>query len=221
MNLSIILAIIIGVLVIAIIIIIKKLREANIALNTLESDYKEWQEEFTYTRRELDRCKEQIKVYEKTEEDTPTINLVNKTIKKNPIYKGKRALVGDYMDISSDNTIKVLQSFGITVDIVRSGEDIIDKIKHGYNYDIIFTNNVYNKGCDGYNTLLQLKEIKNFNTPVVIHTVSSNQRDTFINHYGFDEYIEKPLDQEKVKPILDKFFKNKKGASTNDRKRNR
>lgn len=221
MNLSIILSVIICVLVVVIILIIDKLHETNITLNTLESEYKEWQEEFIYTKRELDRCKEQIRVYEKTEEDTPTIKLVNKTIKKNPIYKGKRALVGDYMDTSSENTIKVLQSFGLTVDIVRSGEDIIDRIKHDYNYDIIFTNNVYDKGCDGYHTLLQLKEIKNFNIPVVIHTVSFNQRNTFIHHYGFDEYIEKPLDQEKVKPILDKFFKNKKGASKNDRKRNR
>lgn len=136
-----------------------------------------------------------------------TIKLsTNRRIKVNPIYRGKRALVGDYNELSSENTIKILKSLGITVDIVRTGDDIVDKIKHGYKCDIIFTNNIYKEGSDGPNTLYKLKEIDGFNIPVVIHTISENERHYFVDVCEFNDYIVKPLTQEKVKPILDKFL---------------
>ena len=79
-------------------------------------------------------------------------------------------------------------------------------IKNGFKYDLIFTNNQYEKGVTGPNTLDKLKQIKGFKTPVIIHTVDFNKRETYIKEYGFDEYIEKPLNTEKVKPILNKFL---------------
>ena len=94
----------------------------------------------------------------------------------------------------------------MTVDIVRSSEDIIDKIKHGYKCDIIFTNNIYKKGPKGPEMLSKLRDIEGFNIPVVIHTISDNERYYFIDVCGFDEYVVKPLSQEKIKPILDKFL---------------
>ena len=102
-----------------------------------------------------------------------------------------------------------MNSFGIKVDIVRSGKDIIDRIKHGYKYDAIFTNNVY-KNFSGLETLNQLREIDNFHTPIIIHTITQNARHEFVDEDGFDEYIEKPLNIEKVTPILKKFFDKKK-----------
>ena len=82
----------------------------------------------------------------------------------------------------------------------------VDKIKHGYECDVIFTNNVYKHGGSGSATLYELKQIKDFDIPVVIHTISENERNHFIDDCGFDEYIVKPLNQEKVKPVLDKLF---------------
>lgn len=221
MYLYILLIGIIIALILIIIILIKNLNSERIMYDTLEKDYNDWSEELRFSKREVDRLKEQIKVYEKDEEEKPDIIINNKKIKKSSIYKGYKVLVGDYIEISSENTMKMLQSYGITVDIVRTGEDIVDRIKHGYKYDIIFTNNIYNKGYDGRTTLDNLKEIKGFNTPVVIHTINQNERNKFVNIYGFDEYIAKPLDQDKLKPVLDKFLKKKKGDSSNVRKRNR
>ena len=54
--------------------------------------------------------------------------------------------------------------------------------------------------------LAELKRIEGFNIPVVLHTISKNKRDYFINEIGFDEYIEKPITQEKIKPILEKIL---------------
>lgn len=189
-----------------VLILLHRIHIIKDAYDTLDKSNLKLKEEMVFYKNEIERYKEQIKVYEKNEEDYNYVTIYNKKIKKNNLFKGKRALVGDYIDSSSDTTIKILQSFGMKVDIVRSGKDIIDKIKHGYECDIIFTNNVYKNGESGPSTLYQLKEIKNFDIPVVIHTISDNEREHFINDCGFDEYIVKPLNQEKVKPVLDKLL---------------
>ena len=196
-----ILIFIIFLLILCIIKLFNTIKEKDITYNTLENDYKDWKEEFEYTKRELERCKIQIDVLEKEEE--------NRIPKKKNLYKGKRVIVGDYDKFSSQNTKEVLNSFGIKVDIVRSGKDIIDRIKHGYKYDAIFTNNVY-KNFSGLETLNQLRKIENFHTPIIIHTITQNARHEFVDEDGFDEYIEKPLNIEKVTPVLKKFFDKKK-----------
>ena len=189
-----------------VLILLHKIHIIKNAYDTLDKSYLKLQEKMQYYENEIERYREQIKFYERNEEDHNYVMIYNKKIKKNNLFKGKRALVGDYIESSSDITIKVLQSFGIKVDIVRSGKDIIDKIAHGYKCDIIFTNNVYKNGGSGESTLYKLKEIKDFDTPVVIHTISDNEREHFIDDCGFDEYIVKPLNQEKVKPILEKLL---------------
>ena len=45
----------------------------------------------------------------------------------------------------------------------------------------------------GSKCLAELKRIEGFNIPVVLHTISKNKRDYFINEIGFEEYIEKPI----------------------------
>lgn len=210
MTLYLILICIIAILLIIIINLVKKIKATNILYKTLQNDYNEWKEEFDFAKNEVKRCNEQISIYEKLQEDYDFVIINDKKIKIKPIYKGKRALIGDYDKWSSENTMKILKTYGITVDVVRSGKDIVEKIKHGYKCDIIFTNNIYKNGDSGSATLDKLKELKEFNTPVVIHTVSDNERHKFINIDGFDEYVVKPLNQDKVKPILDKFFQQNK-----------
>lgn len=125
---------------------------------------------------------------------------------KEPIYEGKKALIGDYMVSSYTNTKKVLQSLGFTVDVEKRQDDVINRISYGNDYDIIFTNNVYPDGS-GPDLLKELKSFEGFSTPVVIHTISKNQREYFEDYLGFDGYIEKPVSPDDLKPILEKIFK--------------
>ena len=108
---------------------------------------------------------------------------------------------------SFSNTKKVLKSLGFSVDVVRNKEDVINKVKYENYYDIIFSNNVYPDGS-GSDCLKELRSLENFSTPVIIHTITENARDYFINVIGFDEYITKPLTQSKVKYALENIFKN-------------
>ncbi len=115
-----------------------------------------------------------------------------------------KVLVGDYMPSSITNTINVLESMGIKVDVAKSGVGIIRKIKQGNKYDLIISNNVYDKGnCDGYKTMTMLKAIKGFNTPVVVLTVSIGQRNEFMSK-GWDDYMEKLLTQQQVLNVFTK-----------------
>lgn len=135
-----------------------------------------------------------------------TFNTCSGEIKKDPIYKDKRVLIGDYLSSSYINTENVLRSLGFSIDIVPTIKDVVEKIKYGEHYDIIFSNNFYHDGS-GQKCLEQLKELENFNTPIVIHTIDKGKRDFFVNQIGFDDYIEKPVTLEKVKPILERLVK--------------
>ena len=59
-------------------------------------------------------------------------------------------------------------------------------------------------------TIDQLKEIDGFDIPVIILTVSRNERSHFINDLGFDEYLEKPIDIAKAKSALCSVIKDLK-----------
>lgn len=194
-------------LLVLLIIIIDSAKKANEDNKRLTNIIDELQDIIEYQTREIDRSNNQIQYYEKAESDIKFVKIGSKEIKKNFIYKGKRVLVGDYIEESYNNTLNVLKSYGITVDLVHKGTDIVDKIKHGYKCDLIFTNNIYRHGYDGPTTLEELKQIKGFKIPVIIHTISFNKRNYFVNECGFDDYIEKPLDQKKIKKILEKYLK--------------
>lgn len=61
-------------------------------------------------------------------------------------------------------------------------------------------------GFNGPKLLENLRNLKNFNIPVVIHTISKGERKHFIDELGFDEYIEKPIRYEDIERVLKKFL---------------
>ena len=51
-------------------------------------------------------------------------------VNKDPIFEGKRVLVGETVPLFANNTKNVLQSLGFKVDIVPTGKDIINAITY-------------------------------------------------------------------------------------------
>lgn len=159
--------------------------------------------EYDYYKNEYEKMKDVLNVnYEVNKIDD--FEPLNK-IKYNPIYKGKKALIGDYLTYSSNITKTVLESLGFEVTVAISSAEVIRRIKNNEKYDIIFSNNIYRDGT-GPECLSKLKEIEGFSTPVVIHTVTKNAKYHFVNELGFDAYIEKPVTQDKILPILKKLL---------------
>lgn len=163
----------------------------------------------------IKRKKEQEK-YEKENRAKERINW-NKKIKKNLEIKLEekpnkklKVLIADYNSGMISITDSVLESIGVETYLVESGYDILDLIKDGEKYDAIITNNIFRNCPDSYVILDQLKEIDGFDIPVIILTVSRNERSHFINDLGFDEYLEKPIDIAKAKSALCSVIKDLK-----------
>lgn len=127
----------------------------------------------------------------------------NKNIKYTTNRKIK-VLIGDYTDSMAPFTNSVLRNMGIETEVVPTASDIIDRVKDGNDYDLIITNNTYSNGESG-EKVLELKEDKDFSIPIVVLTVRHNSRMEFLSA-GFDEYIEKPLDEKKVINVFTKFI---------------
>lgn len=127
----------------------------------------------------------------------------NKNIKYTTNRKIK-VLIGDYTDSMAPFTNSVLRNVGIETEVVPTASDIIDRVKDGNDYDLIITNNTYSNGESG-EKVLELKEDKDFSIPIVVLTVRHNSRMKFLSA-GFDEYIEKPLDEKKVINVFTKFI---------------
>ena len=127
----------------------------------------------------------------------------NKSIKYTTNKKIK-VLIGDYTDSMAPFTNSVLRNMGIETEVVPTASDIIDRVKDGNDYDLIITNNTYSNGESG-EKVLELKEEKDFSIPIVVLTVRHNSRMEFLSA-GFDEYIEKPLDEKKVINVFTKFI---------------
>lgn len=138
-------------------------------------------------------------------EKIKTYNTPNGIITKLDTFKGKKALIGDYSSASYFNTKMVLDSLGIEYEIVSTIDEVINKIQSGNKYDVIFTNNIYLGGGIGQIILRVLKNMNGFNTPIIIHTVSDNTDNYFMN-IGFDGYLKKPIKQEETIKVLENLL---------------
>lgn len=134
-----------------------------------------------------------------------TYHTPNEIIKKLDTFKGKKVLVGDYFAPSYYNTKMVLDSLGFDITIVETYYDVIDRIKKGEKYDVIFTNNIYQVGGTGPQLLKELKEIEGFNTPMIIHTISEQPIDYFLS-LGFNGCLKKPIKQDETIQVLKKIM---------------
>ena len=114
------------------------------------------------------------------EKEQTIYNTPNGLIYQLDIFKGKKALVGDYFPCSYANTKMVLESLGIDVIIEETMNSVKNRILKDEQYDVIFTNNIYRSGT-GSQLLKELKEIKDFNTPIIIHTISEEPIQYFLN----------------------------------------
>ena len=150
------------------------------------------------------------------DKEIKSVGIEKMTISKEHKYKvvGKKIpkiLIGDYNPSSARNTCGVLMRMGFDVDVVETAEDVIEKVKSFMHYDLIISNNEYygskhkSKITSSHQLLDGLKEIEDFNTPVIVLTVS-NDREKFLS-YGFNEHIQKVLDEEKVMEVFPKVLK--------------
>ena len=173
--------ILIFIIAIIICLMIEKNKEYAFNISKKNDKIKEITKKCEFYKEKCENLNIIIGMNEKTDKDK-----ILKALKKpqyTPIYKGKKALIGDYFKPSYMQTKLALESLGFDVTIALTSEDVIKRIKNREKYDIIFSNNIYPDGT-GPECLAKLKEIEGFNIPVVIHTITKHARHHFINEIG-------------------------------------
>ena len=138
------------------------------------------------------------KIVENSEDNSKKFSLFNNT---------KRVLiVDDNLDLLQNEKI-ILEEHQINVVSTMYGEDAVDKIRTGDEFDLIFIDDEMVKQS-GVATLQELSKLPNFNTPVVV--MLEKNKEIIKKHYiekGFVDYVLKSDLQNELNRIVDSYLK--------------
>ncbi len=121
-------------------------------------------------------------------------------------FSGMKVLLVDDNKLNLKVADKLIKKYNIETESIDSGLECIDKIKLGFNYDLILLDDMM-PILSGQETLVHLKEISNFNIPVVALTANaiSGMKEMYIEK-GFDDYLAKPIDKEELLKVFYRFL---------------
>lgn len=125
------------------------------------------------------------------------INITNKKEKKDytKYLDNKKILLVDDNESSLKLINKILTKYHIKVETTNLGKKALDKIRKGSKYDLILLDEEM-PYMNGEEVLKKLKEIKGFNTKVLLLTKNNNIEYTEeYKENNFDDYILKPIDK--------------------------
>ena len=124
-------------------------------------------------------------------------------------FSDKNILVVDDNNLNLKLASKLFKRYNCEIITVKSGFECLDLIEKGNKYDIIFLDDVM-PAMLGSETLQRLKRIEGFKTPVISLTANAIEgvKDKYLN-LGFDDYLAKPIEKNKLEDILVKFLVNK------------
>lgn len=122
-------------------------------------------------------------------------------------YEGKKILVVDDNKLNLKVAEKLLGEYKVTVQLVNSGDESIEKIKDGEIYDLILMDDMM-PHKSGTQTLKELKALPDFNMKVVALTANAitGMKEKYLSE-GFDDYLAKPIEKQELTRVLNKFLK--------------
>ena len=127
---------------------------------------------------------------------------------------GKKILIVDDNKLNIKVAEKILIKYNPTIDSCESGLECLEKVKLN-NYDLILLDDMMPK-MKGSEVLIKLKENPNFNTPVIVLTANAiNGMEEQYLSKGFNGYLAKPIEKDKLFYILNKYLGNNKNNISN------
>ncbi|MDD3048809.1 MAG: response regulator [Bacilli bacterium] len=123
-------------------------------------------------------------------------------------FSGKKVLIVDDDKLNLKVASRMLKGYNVIIEEATSGEECLDKITNGNQYDLILLDD-WMKSMGGIETLHQLDKIEKFNTPVVALTANAvpGMKEKYLKE-GFNDYISKPIEREELDKVLHKYLKN-------------
>jgi len=128
-------------------------------------------------------------------------------IVREPMPYGK-VLVVDDMKSNLDVAVLLLSPYQLQIDIAESGDEAVNIIKNGKEYDIIFMDHMM-PDMDGMETTRRIRAL-GYKHPIFALTANAiaGQREAFLES-GFDGYIFKPIDVRQLNDSLNKYIRDK------------
>ena len=127
-----------------------------------------------------------------------------------PQFAGAHILVVDDMEMNRIVAKEMLLQTGAIVDVAGSGEEGLTLMKEQH-YDLIFMDQMM-PDMDGIATFEEMKRMNHQNktTPVIAMTANAvkGAKEMYLQH-GFAGYISKPIFEEKMWKILERFLADK------------
>ena len=127
-----------------------------------------------------------------------------------PQFSGVHILVVDDMEMNRIVAKEMLLQTGAIVDVAGSGEEGLTLMKEQH-YDLIFMDQMM-PDMDGIATFEEMKRMNHQNktTPVIAMTANAvkGAKEMYLQH-GFADYISKPIFEEKMWKILERFLADK------------
>lgn len=126
--------------------------------------------------------------------------------KYNDVYDKRRILLIDDNDNSYKLFKKILSNTNIELDYVKLGKEGLDKIRNKEKYDLILLDEEMTP-LDGHEVMRKLKEIKNFNTNVILLTKNNKYEydDDYIKE-GFIDYLIKTSKKDNILNKINKYL---------------
>jgi CheY-like chemotaxis protein len=130
-----------------------------------------------------------------------------------------RVLVVDDVETNLYVAKGLLSPYGLSIDMVSSGFEAIDRIRAGNVYDIVFMDHMMPK-MDGIEAAKTMRDL-GYANPIVALTANAvaGQAQMFMLS-GFDEFISKPIDIRRLNAILIKLIRDKQSPELIEKTRN-
>ena len=122
-------------------------------------------------------------------------------------YNHKKVLIVDDNKLNVKVAIKSLEDFNFEIDSCYSGQECLDKVINGNEYDLILMD-IMMPNMSGETTLSKLRENPNFDIPVIALTADAvaGAKERYLGN-GFVDYIAKPFNKEQIMDKLKIIFK--------------
>ena len=130
---------------------------------------------------------------------------IDKTDSSN-MFGNKKILIVDDNKLNIKVARKALQDFNFEIDECYDGQECLDKVITGSEYDLILMD-IMMPNMSGETALKKLKENPSFNIPTIALTADAiSGAEEKYKSEGFVDYIAKPFKKEQIKEKLDMIF---------------
>ena len=129
-------------------------------------------------------------------------------------FSGKHIILVEDNELNAEIGIELLNTFKVIIDLAKNGEEcikILEKMPEGY-YDLILMD-IQMPIMDGYEATKIIRSFNNKNAQIPIIAMTANAFEEDRKHalqLGMNEHLAKPVDIEKLKDVLTKYFNHEK-----------